>query len=1076
MKNFYSLMVNHVKGKIFLLLLITSACLVAPGITWANFLAVDPLDFSEKNINTSKEGKAAKKRDFEKPQRELKGIITDESNEPLPGVTVRIKGKNTGTITNETGGYSLTIPDGGNEIMEVSFLGFVTQEIPVQGRYLINIVLAADLKGKALDEVVVVGYQQVKAKYITGSVSSVSVEELSAVPTTQLSNAIAGRFPGVYISQATGAPGAGSSIRIGAANSWNASPPIYVIDGVVLNKQAFDQLSMNEVSEISVLKDAAAASIYGARSTNGVILVTTKNGTAGKPTVQINSSYSFEKPTFDDDVLSDHDSHILNNVYWKKQTGKNWFGDDEIDMIEKLGYSTNYLKYLYRNPSTMTTSLSASGGKENIQFYLGGSFDKNKGFLDNMDFSKYNLRAKVTASLTKNLEIGLNISTDNSNRHQFNSSSPDVSDWYGRLKYLFYYIPIKIDDNFVSTRWLHNLPGLVNGNGGYVSDKNESVNALLHMKYDVPFVKGLSIIGKYSRNNTSRFIKGYFIKQEEYDYGRTGSTGKVVTTELLGKVKSGWPSREYLSNTSTKTSSYQFNGQLSYARDFGDHSVDAVAIYEQYDMGTNNFSLTRYDFPLVTKDQFFATSDNAINSVGSGYENYVGRQSYVGSAQYRYKERYLLSASLRGDGSMLFAPGKRWGYFPSVSAGWILSEESFFKQILPAFRYFKIRGSLGYTGNDAIARKDDIVNFQWQEAYYGGGQYYLGGANQNVIKYGGIINKNLTWEKSRSFNYGIDLLTTSNIGLELNYWTRHTYDILGSRIITLPTTFGGTLPDENYAKVNAKGFEVALTYGNKVGDFKYDIRGNFSFATNKIMKADFAPNGLEVDNPNGKPLGYIATYKSTGIIRTQKELDALPAGYTILGRVPVLGSLNYEDISGLDGKPDGRIDTYDRQVISKYGMNNIPCTSGLNFDLSWKGFSASIFFQSLFGHKKLYTDNWGRGFPLDARLYAYWGDAWSPENPDGKYPTIPGPADPNSTMPSSFWYENGGFIRLKNVSLGYDLPQKLLKHVGIKKVRLYVNGTNLFYLSGFKWYDPEIPSLASYPNMKQYSCGVSITL
>jgi TonB-linked SusC/RagA family outer membrane protein len=1070
MKNLYSVVVNRLKSRISLLLLIMSALLLAPGITEADFLAVKGPDFrSKRNISAGNSGHSARSV-RENARYELKGTITDESETPLPGVTIRIKNTEIGVITNESGTYSITIPNGATEVLQVSFLGFVTQEIPVKERSIINVVLAVDLQGKALNEVVVVGYQQVKAKYITGSVSSVSVEELSAVPTTRLSNAIAGRFPGVYISQATGAPGVGSSIRIGAANSWNASPPIYVIDGVVMNKQAFDQLSMNEVADISVLKDAAAASIYGARSTNGVILVTTKNGSAGKPTVQINSSYSFEKPTFDDDVLSDYDSHILNNVYWKKQTGTNWFGEDEIEMFEKLGYSTNYLEYLYRNPSTMTTSLSASGGKENIQFFLGGSFDKNTGFLDNMDFSKYNLRAKVTASLTKNLEIGLNISTDNGHRHQFNSSSPDVSDWYGRLKYLFYYIPIKIDNNFVSTRWLHNLPGLVNGNGGYVSDKNENVNALLHMKYDVPFIKGLSVIGKFSRNSANNFIKGYFIKQEEYDYGRTGSTGKVVTTELLGKVKSGWPSREYLSNTLTKTSSYQFNGQLSFVRDFGDHSIDAVAIYEQYDMGTNNFALTRYDFPLVIKDQFFATSDNAINSVGSGYENYVGRQSYVGSAQYRFKERYLLSASLRGDGSMLFAPGKRWGYFPSVSAGWILSEESFFKQALPSLRYFKVRGSLGYTGNDAIG------GFQWQEAYYGGGQYFLGGANQNVIRYGGIINKNLTWEKSRSFNYGVDLLTTSNIGLQMNYWTRHTYDILGSRIITLPTTFGGTLPAENYGKVDSQGFEVALTYGNKVGDFKYDIRGNFSFVTNKIVKADFAANGLEVDNPNGKTGGYIATYKATGIIRTQQELDALPAGYTILGRKPVLGSLNYEDISGLDGKPDGVIDTYDRQVISKYGMGDIPYSSGLNFDLSWKGFSASIFFQSLFGHKKLYTDNWGRGFPLDARLYAYWGDAWSPENPDGKYPTIPGPSDPNSTMASSFWYENGGFVRLKNVSIGYDLPQTLLKHVGIKKVRLYVNGTNLFYLSGFKWYDPEMPSLASYPNMKQYSGGISITL
>lgn len=1058
MKKFNFLSLNRNKNSLTLLFLILGIQLLGTGVSEALTLPVPPFSKTKNLIRSTS-------MDFK-----IQGTIRDESKEPLPGVTIRVKNTNIGTITDEKGAYSLSIPDPTNGILEVSFLGFVSQEIVIKDRAQLEITLVADPQGKELNEIIVVGYQQVKAKYITGSVSSVSVEELSAIPTTQLSNAIAGRFPGVYISQATGAPGSGSSIRIGAANSWNSSPPIYVIDGVVMNKQAFDQLSMNEVSDISVLKDAASAAIYGARSTNGVILVTTKNGSTGKPTVQISSSYSFEKPTFDDEVLSDYDSHILNNVYWKKQTGNNWFGDDEIEMFEKLGYSTNYLEYLYRNPSTMTTSLSASGGKENIQFYLGGSFDKNKGFLDNMDFTKYNLRAKVTASLTKNLEVGLNISTDNNHRHQFNSSSRDVSDWYGRLKYLFYYIPIKIDDNFVSTRWLHNLPGLVNGNGGYVSDKNENVNALLHLKYNVPFVKGLSITGKYSRNSTNNFIKGYFIKQEEYDYGRTGSTGKVVTTELLGKVKSGWPSREYLSNTLTKTNSYQFNGQVSFVRDFGDHSIDAVAIYEQYDMGTNNFSMTRYDFPLVIKDQFFATSNNAINSVGSGFENYVGRQSYVGSAQYRFKEKYLLSASLRGDGSMLFAPGKRWGYFPSVSAGWIVSEESFFQQAIPAIRYFKLRTSLGYTGNDAIG------GFQWQEAYYGGGQYYLGGSNQNIINYGGIINENLTWEKSRSFNYGIDLLTTSNIGLQLNYWTRHTYDILGSRIITMPTTFGGVLPAENYGAVDSKGVELALTYGNKVGDFKYDITGNFSFATNKVSKMDFAPNGLDVDNPNGKPLGYIATYKSTGIIRTQQELDALPAGYMIHGRKPVLGGLNYEDISGLDGKPDGRIDTYDRQVISKYGMGNIPYTAGLNFDLSWKGFSTSIFFQSLFGHKKLYTDNWGRGFPLDARLYAYWGDAWSTENPDGKYPTIPGPADPNSTMTSSFWYENGGFIRLKNISVGYDLPQTLLKHVGIKKVKFFVNGTNLFYLSGFKWYDPEMPSLASYPNMKQFSGGVSITL
>jgi TonB-linked SusC/RagA family outer membrane protein len=1003
-------------------------------------------------------------------QRKVTGTIKDESGVPLPGVSIRVKNTNVGTSTNDVGVYSLMMPGDGDGILVVSFMGFITKEVPVQGKGVVDIVLVVDTQGKVLEEAVVVGYQQVKMKYLTGSVATVSAEELTTSPTTQLSNALAGRLPGVYVSQGSGAPGTASSIRIGAPTSWNASPPIYVIDGVVLDKQAFDQLSLNEVSDVTVLKDAAAASIYGSRSSNGVVLVTTKSGKAGKPIIQVNTNYSFEAPTFKDEVLSDHESHLLNNVYWNKQTGTNWFGDDEIKMFEEKGYSTNYLKYLYRTPTSKSTSLSVSGGNETIRFYLGGSYNDNSGFLDNMDFSKYNLRAKVDARLVKNLEIGLNISTDQSERHQFNAPSRDVREWYGRLEYLFYYIPIKIDDNLVSTRWLVNLPGLVDGNGGYISDKNGGINALLHMKYDVPFVKGLSLTGKYSRNRTDNFVKVFYKKQTEYDYERTGSTGKVVTDKLIGKVKSGWPSRESLSNSLDRTDSYQFNTQLSYVREFGKHNIDAVAIYERYNMGANNFGLTRYDFPLLVKDQFFATSDNAENSVGTGAEKYIGRESYVASVQYRYNDRYLLSSSIRRDGSMLFAPGKRWGYFPSIAAGWIVSEESFFKNALPALRYFKLLGSLGYTGNDAVG------GWQWQEAYYGTGQYYLGNSNQNVIGYGGIINKDLTWEKSRSTNFGIDMLTTSNIGFQANYWRRHTSDILGPRIILLPTTFGGKMPDENYGEINSHGFEVALSYGNKSGEFRYNIKGNFSYVTNEVIKADFAPNGLDVDNPNGKTLGYISSYVSTGIIRTQKELDALPAGYTILGRKPTLGSLNYQDISGVNGVPDGMIDGYDRQVISKYGMENIPYSAGLNFDLSWKGFSANIFFQSLFGHKKLYNDNWGRGFPLDARLYAYWGDAWSAENPNAKYPAIAGPADPNSSMESTFWFEKGDFIRLKNVSIAYDLPQKWTDPIKIKKIRIYAGGTNLFYWSKFHWYDPELPTLASYPNMKQFSFGLNVTL
>ncbi|HEY4208682.1 MAG TPA: SusC/RagA family TonB-linked outer membrane protein, partial [Puia sp.] len=646
----------------------------------------------------------------------------------------------------------------------------------------------------------------------------------------------------------------------------------------------------------------------------------------------------------------------------------------------------------------------------------------------------------------------------------------DLSAMYGKLSQFFFYVPPYIDGHLVNPGWIGNPIGLID-NSGYVKSSRRGLDGLVSLNYNIPFVKGLSAKVSYSRNDVNNGGKTYQIQHTLYNFKTNGSRQHIYTDTLLSISKAPYPGVPFLGVNNASQGSYQFNAQLSYQREFGKHHIEATVLSEVFEEKDRSDNLTRYSFPVITTDQFFATSADRANSDGNGSESTIGRSSYIGRVNYQYGDKYLFAASLRADGSMIFAPDHRWGYFPSVSAGWKISNEEFFKNALGnTFSLVKLRASLGLTGNDAVAP------WQWQERYATAGNAFFGNALQPVIAYGGVVNPNLTWEKSRSTNFGLDVVTAFDLSVSLNYWHRHTYDILGSRIVKMPTTFGGTLPAENYGQVNSQGYELELGYKGHAGAIDYSVNGNFAFATTKVIQRDFALGGLAVDNPNGKPIGYTPGLISTGIIRQQSELDALPAGYTIYGAKPVLGDLNYQDISGIDGKPDGKIDDYDRQIISNYSQGTAPYTAGLNMGFAWKGISINAFFQSAFGYPKLYNDNWGRGFPLDASVNTWWGDMWTPDNPNGSIPKFQGPGEPNSGMASSFWYDKGGYVRLKSLTLGYDLPAKWLSRIKVQRVSVNVTGTNVFFLSQFKWYDPEIGSLASYPNMKTLNIGLNVTL
>jgi TonB-linked SusC/RagA family outer membrane protein len=435
----------------------------------------------------------------------------------------------------------------------------------------------------------------------------------------------------------------------------------------------------------------------------------------------------------------------------------------------------------------------------------------------------------------------------------------------------------------------------------------------------------------------------------------------------------------------------------------------------------------------------------------------------------------MLEGSFRYDGSVIFAPENRWGFFPSVSAGWKVSSEPFFRKI-NFINDLKLRASVGLLGNDQVG------NFQWLQSY----NIITGGAVFNTLQQGlnaGVLaNRDITWEKSLTYNVGLDArFLDKKFNFKGDFFYRHTYDILGDREASVPSTLGASLPDENYREIDSKGFEIELGYENEAGSGKnavnYYVRGNFGYAGNKVVRTNEAQNIRPYLAQTGHNIGRIFGYVSTGIIRTDKDLQSLPAGYTILGVAPQLGMLNYKDIRGVNSdEPDGKITTDDRQVIGQY--NSPPINYGLTVGTTWKSLSIDILFQGLSGGSAMLPT---AGRDIQARQeessFRYWADSWSPENPNGKYPGYRVQNYRTRFDESTLFLMNNSFFRLKNVSVSYSLPKSFISKAGLKSTRVFFNGSNLLMIySANKIYDPEMNNIHSYPMMKSYSFGLNLGL
>jgi TonB-linked SusC/RagA family outer membrane protein len=1008
-------------------------------------------------------------------KKQISGTVVDETGEPVIGANIVEKGTINGTITDASGSFSLNVP--ASAVLKVSFIGYAEQEVNVGSNSRLQITLVED--SRLIDEVVVIGYGSQKRTSITGAVSSMKAEAVENIPVSNLSNALAGRISGVYVNQASGMPGYSAGIRVRAVNTWKSSggAPLYVIDGTVTDKSAFDGLDYSEVESITVLKDAASGAVYGARAANGVILVTTKTGKSGKFRLDYNYTYSFDEPAKLPEYATSGDAIRFSNML-RAASGAEPFADDE----EVAYYTANdpgkaFFDEVYQNAVLQKHSLSGSGGTDKVRYFLGASYFDQTGFIETLGYRKYNVRSNVDVNFTDDLSGSFKFSFNEGEIQRFafqedNSGTFDSQDTggtlIGRLRYWQCFArPTTTDGHFINTGWIGNSTAFIK-EGGTNRTAINNTDFQIGLKYKIPKIDGLSVSGDFNRHIQQSTNKHYEVKPILYDVVKKGSHGLIYTDEIIGSRQSSYPSTQYLGQRQINKKSYQLNFALNYEKTFGEHNVSAFAGYEQSEGFDNTFYGVREQFPLYLNDQFWATSSARSDSYVGGDEYESGRASWIGRLSYQYADKYFLNATVRRDGSMLFAPDYRWGTFPSVSLGWVLSNEGFMQK--PFLDFLKLRASWGLAGNDVVG------GWAWAEKYQPNGSFMIGTSMLPRVAYGGIVNEQLTWEKTSEYNVGFDSRFLGGVILNMEYYYRHNYDILDSRIASLAASFGGSMPPMNYGKVDAHGIELELGYSGQSKDFSYEIKGNFTYAVNRVIERDVAENVRDVNDPNGRSTDYVAILVSKGILRTQADLDALPADYTIYGKKPILGQLNFEDVSGLTpGVPDGKIDDYDRQVIQGKHYN-APYVYGLNLTGEWKGFGIDVFFQGALGVSKMYNDgDFARRVTTGIRPPVFRLDSWTPDNINAKYPQAVDWEYTADHKESTFWLENGNYVKLQYLSLYYSLPKELLQKAKIANVKFMMAGNNLLTFSPFKYYDPAVSEIRGYPTMRTITLGANIT-
>ena len=987
-------------------------------------------------------------------------VSSEEDGGPMPGVNIIERGTTNGAITNADGTYSISVS--ADAVLLFSFVGMVSQEIEVGAQTIIDIVLTSG--STALDEIVVIGYGTAAKATLTGAVASVKGDELKQSPSTNFSNTLVGRVPGLFAYNRSGEPGYdGATLRIRGANTLGDNNPLIVVDGIP--NRSLDRLDPAQIESFTVLKDASAA-IYGTQAANGVILITTKRGRVGKPTVTLDINVGAQQPTVIPEMADAANyASMLNEIsYYNDPSGgmNQVYSEADIqaygDGSDPWGHpNTDWFNEVFKPWSLQHyENISVRGGSDKVKYFLsfGNRFQDAIYYNSATYYSQQNFRSNIDAKITKGLDISFDVAARAENRH-----FPTVGQW-SSFRMLMRGKPNMPafwpnGDPGPDIEYGHNPAVTTTDATGYNDDKNYYLETNMGLNWKIPGVEGLSIRANYSFDKHFRYNKVF--ETPWYLYTWDGNPEHIT---VPGKRGLDTPQLSQNAADDYKTT---YNAYVTYDKQFGGSDFK-IMVGTEGQQGLNNWMYAfRKNYVSAEIEQLFAGATDQYMSNNGSASNFA-RRSYFGRVNYSFNQKYLVEFVARYDGSYMFDDA--WGFFPGISAGWRIVDEGFWRDNISFFDDFKIRASWGQTGNDRIYYDGQLQDYKYLTLYgfVDNRSYVFGQSIDNKLLYEQAIpNPEVTWEIANQFNVGLNTAFLSNrMTFEADYFHNLRTNILWRRNASVPSSAGLSLPPENIGEVLNQGFEFVLGWSSGSADgFRYSLSVNGSYAVNEILFWDETPGIPEYQQSTGAPMGAALYYESMGIFETQADVDAYPHW---AGAQP--GDVIFRDVN-----EDGAIDGLDRVRQDKSGLPFF--TGGLSANFYWANFDFSVLFQGVTGAVAYIS-------PESGEIGNYYNDyavnRWTPSSPSSTYPRAWNRDNEYwRSQGNTFWLHNTNYLRLKNIELGYNLPDKAVGAMGLQAFRIYANALNLFTISPEKLIDPELTSGQAYPLQRIINLGLTIT-
>lgn len=991
----------------------------------------------------------------------VSGIVKDENGDPLPGATVVEKGTTNGTVTGTNGRFTINVQEGA--VLLISFLGYHSTEVTVGGQSEIDISLKQDIA--SLEEVVVVGYGTQKKSDITGAIGSISSDEIGSYPYSNSSQLLQGKVAGVMVTSESGSPGAEMNVRIRGLGSVNNNSPLYVIDGQPFNNMA--NINPADIQSIEILKDASASAIYGSRAANGVVLVTTKRGSASGMKITFETYAGISSAWKNPEQLNSDEYYDM--VKTAHANGKTTV-QPSLESEYQKGFNTNWWDEYTQRATTQNHFLSVAGGSDRARYSVSGGYFKQEGLLIGTDYNRYTFRTNTDFDITNKIKLGVNLSLTNSSRNRIPEGARTSFGLISEGLNMDPMVPvINPNANPNDPNYEFNKYGFTSITDAYNPvafagrsfNRSKVFNAQGNVYVDYQIVKDLTFrsnVGLYLTNsNTYIFDPSFFLAAWEQRATNTVSRGLSEDTGLV------WENR------------------LSYSKSFGNHSLSAMAGLTTEEYNTEGFSGSKQNIPSNSPSFRVLQAATTADQITGNLFSYALLSQFT-RVNYSYKDKYLLTGTYRIDGSSRFSESKRWGKFPSVAAGWKISEEDFFKSFDAAFiDNLKVRAGWGQIGNQ------NIPNYSYLSLVGGGNgkRYVFGDAAVQGYSPSSVGNPEITWETVEQTNIGLDLgLFQSKLSLSLDYYTKNTRDMLLS--VPLPYYLGYPAnPWSNLGAVKNSGIELQLNYNNNISDFEYSLGFNLTTLKNEVVSLGTGGTifggqtrmGLVTKTEAGHPIGSFYGFVMDGIFQNEGEVSssAQPNAHP--------GDIRFKDIAGspdangnLTG-PDGRINENDRVYLG----SPIPdVLLGFNLNLRYKRLDLSAFLQGVFGNEIYGATKYFSYAPVgyfNTSREAYV-NAWRGEGTSNTQPIISSNTASDNYRNSSFYVEDGSFMRVKNIQLTYSIPFKKLQSGGLQ---VYVSCQNLFTFTKYSGLDPELGSstlldvgidYGVYPQSRTFMAGI----